>query len=61
MVKYLEEGILEEEPDYHARIQLCIDHALSFSKKTEGEKNTIRQMRWTGTLVCQRVKRFCKD
>lgn len=27
MVKYLEEGILEEEPDFHARIQLCIDHA----------------------------------
>ena len=44
MVKYLEEGILEEEPDYHARIQLCIDHAHRLVK-TEGEKNAIRQMR----------------
>ena len=44
MVKYLEEGILEEEPDFHARIQLCIDHAHRLVK-TEGEKNAIRQMR----------------
>ncbi len=61
MVKYLEEGILEEEPDYHARIQLCIDHAHRLVKKLKVKRMRLDKCVGQAPWYVKGLRGFCKD